>query len=448
MSADRFLSIQTKIPKQKPSSLLQPIPSSSQCWEDLSLDFIIGFPSYKGYTTILVVVDNFSKVVHFGMLPRSFSTTQVTDVFVNILCKHHSLPRSLISDRDPIFLSQFWRDLFKLSDTKLCMSRAYHTRSNGQTEVANKIFQQYLRYFVHHRPSLWGKFLAWAEWSFNIAINASTGLSPFEVMFGQKPPSIPFGSIECTLNVAVESELATRANILWKLEHNLAKVLASMKKWADTNRKDIQFNVGDYVYVRLRPCRQASVTGPYIRKLQKPFFGPFKITNKLGALPPEIDEHHPILEPAFYIGSEIVLIQWLGLPLEEATWEPWQVIKSQFHLEDKVILKPAGDVRITGPITLIPSNESTTVASSQIGHSTDSEAVLGRTSKRQPQRPQHFKDYLVTLTNAREKGKSKSQPVNQKSQPVDQNAEKLTRALLALSGGAERQFCPFFTAER
>ncbi|WVZ20854.1 hypothetical protein V8G54_008176, partial [Vigna mungo] len=101
-----------------------------------------------------------------------------------------------------------------------------------------------------------------------------------------------------------------------------------------------------------------------------------------------------------------VLLQWLGLPLEEATWEPWQVIKSQFHLEDKVTLEPAGDVRIIGPITLIPSNEPTIVASSQLGHSTDSETVIGRTSKRQPQQPQHFKDYVVTLPHAREKGKS------------------------------------------
>ncbi|WVZ14691.1 hypothetical protein V8G54_012257 [Vigna mungo] len=204
------------------------------------------------------------------------------------------------------------------------------------------------------------------------------------------------------------------ADILRKLERNLAKAQASMKKWADTNRKDIQFSVGDYVYVRLRPRRQASVVGPYISKLQKRFFGPVKITNKLGAvayelellpcarihnvfhvsflhphkgplpnsplqLHPEIDKHQPILEPAAILDwkwdnstSEPqiqVLILWLGLPLEEATWEPWQVIKSQFHLEDKVILESAGDVRITGPITLIPSNESTTGASSHMGRS-------------------------------------------------------------------------------
>ncbi|WVZ24535.1 hypothetical protein V8G54_003079 [Vigna mungo] len=387
---------QTKIPAQKPSGLLQPIPPPSQCWEDLSLDFIVGLPAYKGYTTILVVVDRFSKAAHFRMLPRSFSATQVADVFVNIVCKHHGLPCSLISDHDLIFLSQFWRDLFKLSGTKLRMSTAYHPQSDEQTEVANKVLQQYLRCFVQHRPSLWGKFLAWAEWSFNTTINASTGLSPFEVMFRRKPPAIPFDSIECTSNAVVQSELTTRADILQKLERNLTKAQASMKKWTDTNRKDIQFNVGDYVYVRLCPRRQASVAGPYITKLQKNFFGPFKVTNKLGAvayelelppsarihnvfhvsflrphkghlptsplqLPPEIDEHQPILEPAAILDRKWdsstpdpqiqVLIQWLGLPLEEATWEPWS-------------------------------------------------------SKRQPQQPQHFKDYVVTLPHACAKGKT------------------------------------------
>ncbi|WVZ17086.1 hypothetical protein V8G54_010068 [Vigna mungo] len=338
---------QTKIPAQKPSSLLQLIPPPSQCWEDLSLDFIVGLPSYKGYSTILVVVDHFSKADHFGMLPCSFSATQVAKVFVNI---------SDFGSRSDIFKSILAGSLQTQRHQALDVKN-YHPQSDGKME---------------------------AEWSFNTTINASTGLSPFEVMFGRKPPAIPFCSTGCTSNTVVQSELATRANILQKLERNLAKAHASMKKWLDTNRKDIQFSVSDYVYVCLCRYRQAFVLVLTLANSRRTFLALFKVTNKLGA----------------------VLVQWLGLPLEEATWEPWHIIKSQFHLEDKVPLEPAGDVRIIGPITLIPSNESTIVASSQLGHSTDSEVMIGRISKRQPQPPQNLKDYVVVLPHAREKGKS------------------------------------------
>ncbi|WVZ17603.1 hypothetical protein V8G54_010585 [Vigna mungo] len=246
--------VHTFIPAQKPAGLLQPIPPPTKCWEDLSLDFI-------GNSTILVVVDRFSKAAHFGMLPRSFSASKVADLFVHMICKLHGLPKSLISDRDHVFLSQFWQELFRLSGTELQMSTAYHPQSDGQTEVINKILQQYLRCFVHHKPSLWGKFLPWAEWCFNTTINTSIKMTPFEVVYGHPPPSIPQGLSFDTSNTTVQFELQSRAGIIRKLNNNLQKAQADIKQWADTNRRDLQFQLGDWVYVRLHPHRQVSVVG-------------------------------------------------------------------------------------------------------------------------------------------------------------------------------------------
>jgi len=154
---------QTKVPTHSPYGLLQPLPIPIGIWEDVSTYFIVGLPSFQNYIIILVVVDRLSKATHFGMLISSFNASQVAQLFVEMMCKLHNMPMSILFDRDPIFISQFWRELFKLSGTKLHMTTTYHPQGDEQTEVVNHILQQYLRAFVHHQPSRWGKFIHWAE---------------------------------------------------------------------------------------------------------------------------------------------------------------------------------------------------------------------------------------------------------------------------------------------
>lgn len=151
---------QVKPINRKPAGLLQPLPIPSGLWEELSLDFVTGLPPSHGYTAILVVVDRYSKGTHLGALPSKFSAHKVAALFMDIVCKLHGFPRSLVSDRDPIFLSAFWRELFRLSGTKLRYSTAYHPETDGQTEVLNRTIEQYLRSFTHDRPTLWFSFLS------------------------------------------------------------------------------------------------------------------------------------------------------------------------------------------------------------------------------------------------------------------------------------------------
>jgi hypothetical protein len=106
------------------------------------MDFITGLPVSKGFSVILVVVDRFSKGIHLGALPSGFTAYKVAELFVTMVCKHHGLPRSIVSDRDPIFISKFWRDLFKFSGTFLRMSSSYHQQMDGQTEVMNRTIEQ------------------------------------------------------------------------------------------------------------------------------------------------------------------------------------------------------------------------------------------------------------------------------------------------------------------
>lgn len=141
---------------------LQSLPIPAGVREDLSLDFITGLSPSHGYTCILVVVDRYSKGAHYGALPQHHSTFKVVTLFLDIVCKHHDFPCSLVSDRDPIFISSFWHKLFHLSGTKLQFSTAYHPETDGQTKVINRILEQYLCAFVHEHPALWFNFLTLA----------------------------------------------------------------------------------------------------------------------------------------------------------------------------------------------------------------------------------------------------------------------------------------------
>lgn len=103
---------QTKYETKKVVGLLCPLPVSCRPWEDLSLDFTTGLPPFHGNTTILVVVDQFSKGMHLGMLLTQHSTYSAVILFMDIAGKLHGMPRSLVSDRDPLFISNFWQNLF------------------------------------------------------------------------------------------------------------------------------------------------------------------------------------------------------------------------------------------------------------------------------------------------------------------------------------------------
>ena len=101
------------------------------------MDFIEGLPQSSGKNTILVVVDRLSKLAHFFALTHPYTAKMVAEKFVDGVVKLHGMPRSIISDRDPILISHFWREFFKMSGTQLKMSSAYHPQMDGQSEVVN-----------------------------------------------------------------------------------------------------------------------------------------------------------------------------------------------------------------------------------------------------------------------------------------------------------------------
>ena len=95
------------------------------------MDFIMGLPKSGNKSVIMVVVGRLSKYAHFCTLPHLFTLTLVPQSFMDEIFKLHGMPTSIVSDRDPIFTSNFWQELFRLQGTPLQLSTSYHPQTDG-----------------------------------------------------------------------------------------------------------------------------------------------------------------------------------------------------------------------------------------------------------------------------------------------------------------------------
>jgi hypothetical protein len=113
----------------QPAGLLLPLPVPQGVWTDIALDFVEALPRVRGKTVILMVVDRFSKYCHFIPLAHPYTAESVVEAFFTDIVCLHGIPQTMVSDRDPVFTSTFWRELMRLTGTKLQMTTTFHPQS-------------------------------------------------------------------------------------------------------------------------------------------------------------------------------------------------------------------------------------------------------------------------------------------------------------------------------
>jgi len=153
------------------------------------MDFITHLPSSVGHSVIWVICDRLTKYAHFVARPKQFNAHQLAKRFSVEICRLHGLPKTIISDRDPLFISTFWKHLFKAQDTTLKFSFAYHPQTDGHTEVLNRNLEDYLRCFAGEHPHTWFQYLHLAELWHNTTYHSAIGTSLFHALYGRQPPT-------------------------------------------------------------------------------------------------------------------------------------------------------------------------------------------------------------------------------------------------------------------
>ena len=181
---------QAKYMTQPPAGCLLPLPIPEQIWQDIAMDFIIGLPQSNNCSVIMVVIDRLSKFAYFIPLPADFTAKKVADAFIQHVVKIHGIPQSIVSDRDKVFTSQFWQQLFRNQGMTLAMTSSYHPQTDGQFEVLNRCIEMYLRCYTQENPKDWFRLLPWANYWYNTSFQSAIGMTLYKVVFGREPPQI------------------------------------------------------------------------------------------------------------------------------------------------------------------------------------------------------------------------------------------------------------------
>ncbi|GJZ35222.1 ty3-gypsy retrotransposon protein [Tanacetum coccineum] len=238
---------------------------------------------------------------------------------------HDGLPKSIFSDRDPIFLSRFWKEFGKIG-TKLLHSSAYHPQTDGQTEF-------------------------WHNASYHSAIK----MTPFQAHYGHPPPSLPHYTLGSSQVASIDATLVEHECVIALLKDTLTKTRQRMTGQANKHRVNKDFKVGELVYLRLWVYCQTSIARRDVHKLSRRFFGTFKILEKIRKVAYRLDlSSGSRIHPVFHVS---LLRPSLGVPnpstfplpdkfiddipvlqpeeiLDQSTWETAEEIALCFEMSD------------------------------------------------------------------------------------------------------------------
>ncbi|KAJ9544711.1 hypothetical protein OSB04_024418 [Centaurea solstitialis] len=294
-----------KAEHQRPHGKLQPLEIPVWKWEHITKDFITKLPrTPRGYDTIWVVVDRLTKSAHFLPIRESSSAEKLAELFVRDIVSRHGAPVSIVSDRDPRFTSRFWNRFQEELGTKLHFSTAFHPQTDGQSERTIQALEDMLRACALDFGGSWDDHLPLAEFSYNNSHHSSIGMPPYEALYGRRCRTpVCWGEVGQREIGSTEVVLKT-TELIDLLRERLAVAQSRQKSYADPKRKHVEFQVGDFVLLKVSPWKGV-IRFRKRGKLGPRFIGPFKILERVGPVAYRLDlpEELSLIHSTFHVSQ-------------------------------------------------------------------------------------------------------------------------------------------------
>jgi len=232
----------SKVKHQKPARLLTPLDVPEWKWDSISMDFVTSFPNTpKGHDAIWVIVDKLTKSAHFIPININFPVSQLAEIYIREIVKLHGVPSSIVSYRDPRFISRFWKSLHEALGSQLRLSSAYHPQTDGQSERTIQSLEDLLKVCVLKQGGTWDSHLPLFEFTYNNSYHSSIGMAPFEALYGRRCRT-SLCWYESGESVVLGSEIVQQTTKKVKLIREKMKASQSRQKnYHDKRRKDLEF---------------------------------------------------------------------------------------------------------------------------------------------------------------------------------------------------------------
>jgi transposase InsO family protein len=270
-------------PRHRPYGQLQSLSVPKRPWEEISLDFItqllescIGI---KVYNAILVVVDRYTKMAQFIPTTTDLAAPEFAALFHKKIELKYGSPRGIVSDRDSRITSKFWAEVCAYSLIKRRLSTAFHPQTDGQTEILNRILENYLRAYTGLEQMNWAKLLPSAEFAYNNSRSSSTKISPFMALYGYNPElrvdiedDITGGEVP-----AARDRIGRLQELRDRLQEELLKSQERQAKYYNQRHQPKLFKRGALVKLSTRNLRLKN------KKLQHRWIGPFRVLERIGS---------------------------------------------------------------------------------------------------------------------------------------------------------------------
>ena len=267
----------SKSSTEKPRGLLKTMPVPTHPWQYIGVDFVGPLPESSNrngaYDMICVIIDLLTAMVHLVPTRQNYKAADMAEVIFDTVYKLHGLPERIISDRDSLFTSHFWKKLHALLNIELRLSSSFHPQTDGATERANKTMTQMLRQCVSLKQKDWVTKLPAIEFAMNSARSSTTGFTPFFLNYGRNPSPMIWKGEEVYPGVRQFAE--KMKNAIMSAHDTIIASRVQQTNQANRKRLPATYKEGDLVYLS---TKNISMPKGRARKLAPKYLGPFPIS--------------------------------------------------------------------------------------------------------------------------------------------------------------------------